>query len=527
MNTTCPDSHLPGRQRSTAATGLGCVAGLALLLGLIAPAAAAPPQIVPSALFQHTAVDLGKSNNFTVSVTGDAPLFFQWRLDGVELLDATDRSFITSNASETDEGDYTIVITNAYGAITSSPTRLWVTPVATNLIKGNYTNASGLRLPYFYCLPANYDPARKYPVACFLHGYPGDETQILEGVPGVGPGYGNLPAAKVLMSCRQQTNDPVIMVWPVRRAGDAYGDWTPQYLQLISSFMDWFIPEHAVDTNRIYIDGYSQGMHAVWDLLAMRPGFFAAARIGAGKQGSFAADAIASVLLRAWCAEDDTHITATREAVRSLLAAGGTPIYTAYQTGGHLGGIFMGATTPANVQWLLAQRRGQPCTNQLRVCVTAPTTAPSLTTAATTISLRGTADALSENVLRVTCTNMTLNAGVAVTGTNDWDTSLVPLRAGSTNRLVVTAVTTSWAPFFGGNTFFSGTLAVFSSPVRASLEIQESNAVLRWTGGAPPFRVEETSDLAGAAWAVTHTNATSPLTIPVSGPSRLFRVLSN
>lgn len=523
------DSQSPPNHRNstnTQASRAPVTLPLLLLLGVIVCTAAAPPQIVPSALFQHSAVDLGKSNNFTLRVTGDAPLFFQWRLDSLEVPNSTNSSLIINAARETDEGDYTVVITNAYGAITSSPTRLWVVPVATNLMKANYTNTSRVRLPYFYFLPRDYDPARQYPLACYLHGYPGDETQVWDPTPGVGPGYANFPALKVLMSYRQQTNDPAILVWPVRRAGDANADWTPQYLQLISSFLDWFIAEHAIDTNRIYIDGYSQGMHAAWDLLAMRPRTFAAARIAAGQKGSFPAGSISSVPLRAWCAEDDSRITLTREAIRTLLLAGGTPIYTDFQTGGHLGGIFLGAMTPASVQWLLAQRRGQALTNELPVCVTNPTCAPSLTTAATVISLHGTATAFGEDVLRVTCTNMTLNTGVAVSGTNDWAADPVLLRAGSTNQLVVTALTTSWAPFFRGNTFFSGTLAVFSSPVRAGLGIQGANVVLHWMGGAPPFQAEETSDLTGALWTVTHSNATSPVTVPVSGPSRFFRVLS-
>src|SRR5512137_1399479 len=82
-----------------------------LLTTVAGSAAAAPPQIVPSVLFQHSAVDLGKSNNFTVSVTGDAPLFFQWRLDGVELPTATNGSLMINPARESDEGDYTLVIT--------------------------------------------------------------------------------------------------------------------------------------------------------------------------------------------------------------------------------------------------------------------------------------------------------------------------------------------------------------------------------------------------------------------------------
>ena len=59
------------------------------------------------------------------------------------------------------------------GAVTSEPARLWVVPPASAFIKGNFTNDSGLRLPYFYLLPTNYNqPAAIRWCACF-HGTPG------------------------------------------------------------------------------------------------------------------------------------------------------------------------------------------------------------------------------------------------------------------------------------------------------------------------------------------------------------------
>ena len=64
---------------------------------------------------------------------------------------------------------------------------------------------------------------------------------------------------KVFASYRQQATDPVIVVWPTRRAGD---------LSLVglsicskcSDLLDQLIPEFNIDTNRVYVTGFSRGL---------------------------------------------------------------------------------------------------------------------------------------------------------------------------------------------------------------------------------------------------------------------------
>src|SRR5206468_7655007 len=51
---------------------------------------------------------------------GTPTLTYQWRKNGTNLSGATTTSFTKANISAADEGDYAVVITNAFGAITSS-----------------------------------------------------------------------------------------------------------------------------------------------------------------------------------------------------------------------------------------------------------------------------------------------------------------------------------------------------------------------------------------------------------------------
>ena len=181
---------------------------------------------------QHAAVDIGQTNKFTVTATGEA-LSYQWRRDGDDLLDQTNKTLTITNAQPAAEGDCSVVVTNLEGAVTSAPARLWVVPPARAFIKRNFTNNAGLRLPYFYLLPENHDTARPYPLVCVCHGTSGDETVITTPNDGY-PGYLNYPATKTFASYKQQATDPVILLWPTRRAGDS--SWTTGPVDICSKF---------------------------------------------------------------------------------------------------------------------------------------------------------------------------------------------------------------------------------------------------------------------------------------------------
>jgi hypothetical protein len=370
-----------------------------------------PPRITPTTNLQHQAVHIGSSAAFAVTASGTAPLAYQWRLDGQELPGRTNSTLTFSAVQPADEGDYTVVVTNLLGAVPSEPARLWVVPPPSAFIKGNFTNGT-FRFPYYYLMPTDYDPARSYPLVLMFHGAYGDEIMFTNGAGGPPGwlGYGNYPASKVFASYRQQATDPVICVWPTVRAGEWVSLWTDAYVRQATNLLDSLIARFNIDTNRVYVGGLSAGAHIAWDLLGLRSGFFAGGLDLAGFQGTIPASAIKDVPLWVITALDDDSLAAL---VRSLRMAGGNPIYTEYQSGGHLGGIMMGASTPAVVDWLLAQRRGVAPTNEPLLTITSPTLLTVLPTGATSVSLAGSAAALDHDVTRVAWTNYANNAGGA------------------------------------------------------------------------------------------------------------------
>ena len=67
---------------------------------------------------------------FSVTATGAVPLAYRWRKDGVDLAGATSDSLTLSNVQFSQAGNYTVVVTNAYGSAASGAAVLSVSPPA-------------------------------------------------------------------------------------------------------------------------------------------------------------------------------------------------------------------------------------------------------------------------------------------------------------------------------------------------------------------------------------------------------------
>jgi hypothetical protein len=141
------------------------------------------------------------------------------------------------------------------------------------------------------------------------------------------------------------------------------------------------------------------------------------------------------------------------------------------------------------------------------------------------LSLSGSAAALDHAVTRVSWTNYANNATGVAAGTNNWNVTNIPLVAGRTNVVVVVGTTTSWAPAFGGGTTFNAALAVVQTPIRATLTLQGTNALLDWTGGGPPYRVQRTTDWNVGTWTDFLPDATPPVSLTLDGTAGFYRII--
>jgi autotransporter-associated beta strand protein len=105
---------------------------------LTPPAITAPPQ--------NLTVDENAPATLSVKAAGAQPFRYQWRRSGVDVAGATDNPFVIPITTTNDSGDYTVVITNTVGSVTSVVATLAIVPgvsgVWINAAGGSWTNSA-------------------------------------------------------------------------------------------------------------------------------------------------------------------------------------------------------------------------------------------------------------------------------------------------------------------------------------------------------------------------------------------------
>jgi hypothetical protein len=92
------------------------------------PAAPTAPVITVQPVAQS--VTTGGTTSFSVAASGTAPLSYAWRKNGAPIPGATTTNLSVNNAQSSDAADYTVVITNSVGTVTSAAATLTVAAVA-------------------------------------------------------------------------------------------------------------------------------------------------------------------------------------------------------------------------------------------------------------------------------------------------------------------------------------------------------------------------------------------------------------
>ena len=92
-------------------------------------------------------VSLGSTVTFPVTAIGGIPLSYQWQLEGTNLMNggriagATNAVLTISNAQAVDDGGYSVIVTNVFGSVTSTPPAMLVVLAAPMF--GGITAAAG------------------------------------------------------------------------------------------------------------------------------------------------------------------------------------------------------------------------------------------------------------------------------------------------------------------------------------------------------------------------------------------------
>jgi rhamnogalacturonyl hydrolase YesR len=121
---------------------------VAVLSVLVPPAITTQPQSLT--------VTQGQNATFAVAASGSAPLSYQWRLNGSSIGNATNASLTLSNVQISAAGNYSVVITNMAGAITSSVVTLTVlSPPTITTQPQSQTVAAGLNVTFLVTVTGN------------------------------------------------------------------------------------------------------------------------------------------------------------------------------------------------------------------------------------------------------------------------------------------------------------------------------------------------------------------------------------
>ncbi|MBI4660704.1 MAG: hypothetical protein HY735_17850, partial [Verrucomicrobia bacterium] len=320
---------------------------------------------------------------------------------------------------------------------------------------------------------------------------------------------------------RQQEMDSAILVLPTNPPNVPY--WTDAQVNAIVELLDRLLTDLSIDPDRVYLSATSLGGRPVMQALTMRPTRFAGAVIRSGVDRISKAQVATIKHVPVWGFESATEgSSSTRSFIADLRAAGGHALLTVYDSGAHSEAVSAAAAAP-HIDWLFAQRRGRVTLPAL--AISGRTSEKTYRTGADTLDLSGTAQGLAQPVSKVSWLNQTLVRKGDATGAEAWSAPGIPLAANRTNVIVVTAtMNTTWATL-PGTTTFNDTVFVFSSPLQATLAFQGGQLILNWSGGAPPFRVQRTSNLIAPVWNDLSNDVTPPFTLPTRSGIEFFRVV--
>ncbi len=201
-------------------------------------------------------------------------------------------------------------------------------------------------LPYRLLKPEYIKSGRKYPLVIFLHGAGerGTDNQIqLQSLP------------TLLAQPAYRKKHPCFLVVPQCPTQQSWQQQFPALLEIIDKVMQ----ENPIDKRRIYLTGYSMGAYGTWSLAALRPDLFAAAVPVAG--GGDVQTAHQLIDLPIWAihgnADKAVPVSQSREMIKAIRQAGGSPNYTELKGIGH--NCWQQAYTNPNgiLPWMFKQKK--------------------------------------------------------------------------------------------------------------------------------------------------------------------------
>lgn len=223
----------------------------------------------------------------------------------------------------------------------------------------SFAALNGLEMPYRLHSPT-LENGTEVPLIIFLHGAGGWGTDNIKQISG-----GNAHGTQLWLKPEIAADNPAFVIAPQipnpQRWSASDSDELSPYAEVLIDLIDHIKSEFPIDANRIYIMGQSLGGMGVWDIVAKRPGIFAAGVPVCGVGNTDRIVNARSVAMWAFHGAMDTTIPieGSREMVTSLEAVNGNIRYTEYPDVGH-NSWERAFADPGLPEWLFSKTRSQP-----------------------------------------------------------------------------------------------------------------------------------------------------------------------
>lgn len=250
-------------------------------------------------------------------------------------------------------------------------------------IKRTFTDLLHRSITYYFYIPKNYNPQRKYPLVLLLHGSgersstKNSEAKNEQNIVGQtfvqvwGTGYTAPHNPQVQQHWPSFIVVPQItnkQLWVNAPEKGSYTMTARPSLQLllVKELLDALQLDYSgIDSNRLYITGFSLGGYGTWDAIERWPDYFAAAVPIAGGGDPSKASRIIHTPVWAFQGGDDKSVpvSASRTMIKAIKAAGGHPRYTEFAHTSHSVWwmVYSATGTSQHVNgfynWLYAQKR--------------------------------------------------------------------------------------------------------------------------------------------------------------------------
>lgn len=124
----------------------------------------------------------------------------------------------------------------------------------------NFVSSTGFKLNYRVAVP---DVGPKVPLLIYLHDIDGCGDDNISQMQRENVG-------RILQYMVEEKEDAVLIV-PQCSVGDS---WNGEYLKAVTELTEWYKTSALIDTNRVYLTGFSMGGYGVWKLGLEYPNAF-------------------------------------------------------------------------------------------------------------------------------------------------------------------------------------------------------------------------------------------------------------